>query len=112
MQRESRSASALEQLNEHNRLVLLGDPGSGKTTFVNFVALCLTGASLGQVPNLEHLTTPLPIEEDERRRNRDLDPHPQSQPWEHGKLLPVRVILRDFAARGLAPIGQKATAKI
>ena len=109
MQRESRRASALEQLNKHNRLVLLGDPGSGKTTFVNFVALCLTGASLGQVPNLENLTTPLPIEEDERRRNRDADP--QSQPWEHGKLLPVRVILRDFAARGLPPIGQKATAK-
>ena len=106
-----RHLSALEQLNESNRLVLLGDPGSGKTTFVNFVALCLTGASLKQRPNLADLTTPLPSDEDDIFDEfRDQTEKPISQPWEHGKLLPVRVILRDFAARGLPSLGETACA--
>lgn len=109
----SRRTSALEQLNRHARLVLLGDPGSGKSTFVNFVALCLAGAALNQPPDLDTLISPLP-QEDEPRRPRlpgTKDEKPQPQPWDHGLLLPVRVILRDFAARGLPPAGQKASAK-
>ena len=109
MERESRRSSALAHLNKHGRLVLLGDPGSGKTTFVNFVALCLTGASLNQRPNLDNLTTPLPL--DDRKGLRRGNEEPKNQPWVHGELLPVRVILRDFAARGLPPIGEKASAK-
>jgi predicted NACHT family NTPase len=106
---ENRRASALEELNRHNRLVLLGDPGSGKTTFVNFVAMCLAGETLQHKDaNLAVLTAPLP-QEDDPRRNRDEKPKPQ--PWEHGPLLPLRVILRDFAARGLPPVGEKASAK-
>jgi formylglycine-generating enzyme required for sulfatase activity len=105
--RGTRRLSALAHLERCPRLVLLGDPGSGKSTFVNFVALCLAGEGLGHAAaNLAHLTEPVPAEEGERRREQ-----PEPQPWSHGALLPVRVVLRDFAARGLPPAGEPATAK-
>ena len=106
LEREARRLSALEQFNQHHRLVLLGDPGSGKSTFVNFVALCLAGETLQrQEANLKLLTAPLPVEKENEKEK------PPPQPWQHGALLPVRVILRDFAARGLPPAGQKASAE-
>jgi len=105
-----RRLSALALLDRHSRLVLLGDPGSGKTTFVNFVALCLAGEALGQPDaNLARLTEPLPPP-DGREGRQGKDEKPEPQPWRHGPLLPVRVILRDFAARGLPPPGQAAGA--
>lgn len=106
---EGRRFSPLEQLNRYNRFVLLGDPGSGKSTFVNFVAMCLAGEALKHKDaNLAALTAPLPVDED---RSREKDEKPKPQPWEHGALLPIRVILRDFAARGLPPSGAPASAK-
>ncbi len=94
-EREPRRISALELLNRHPHMVLLGDPGSGKSTFVNFLAICHAGEGLGKGNiNLKLLTRPLPDEEGEDQK--------EPQPWNHGFLLPVRVILRDFAARGLA----------
>ena len=114
--KEGRRLSALEQLERHPRLVLLGDPGSGKSTFVNFVAMCLAGEMLGQRKiNLDVLRTSLPVEEDQDEFQllfeEDKKKEPQLQPWSHGALLPIRVILRDFAVRGLPAAGEKATAK-
>jgi formylglycine-generating enzyme required for sulfatase activity len=100
--REAR-LSALDVLNAESRLVLLGGPGSGKSTFVNFVALCLAGALLGSNSvNLETLTAPIPPEPDELDRRRD-DDAPKPQRWDHGPLLPVHIVLRDFASELPAP---------
>jgi formylglycine-generating enzyme required for sulfatase activity len=93
---ERKRLSALALLDRHARLVLLGDPGSGKSTFVSFVALCLAGEAL-QHPraNLKLL-----------RAGR-----PRLQPWRHKALLPVRIVLRELAARGLPPSTERATAR-
>ena len=58
--------------------VLLGDPGSGKTTFANFLALVLAGDLLG-----------------DETVNRSL----LGDSWKSGPRLPLRVVLRDFAAQ-------------
>jgi hypothetical protein len=102
--RPSRRLSALEVLNAENRLVLLGGPGSGKSTFVSFVALSMAGALLEVPgPDLETLTAPLPKEGGS-------GPDPKPQPWDHGPLLPVPVVLRDLASQ-LPPPGTPVTGK-
>jgi len=102
---ETRYLSALEMLNHEPRLVLLGEPGSGKSTFVNFVALCLAGEALGdEDANLAVLTAPLPAEEGDKK--------PRPQPWDHGPLLPVRIALRDLAARGLPAPGARVSGDV
>jgi formylglycine-generating enzyme required for sulfatase activity len=102
-----RRFSALEQLNSFRRLVLLGDPGSGKSTFARFVALCMAGEMLAHPEaNLALLTTPLPITSKFKTRYEEQKP----QPWDHGALLPVMVTLRDFAAHSLPAPDQPATA--
>lgn len=103
--------SAVAKLNQYNRLVLLGDPGSGKSTFVNFVAHCLAGAGLGREPGIETLTAPLQIDEEDNEQGQILEHKPPSQPWEHGALLPLRIVLRDLASRGLPAPEKKVSAK-
>ncbi len=110
--RETQYLSALEQLNRNSHLVLLGDPGSGKSTFVNFVALCLTGEALGEKEiNLSLLTAPIPQDERSASKLEDKKEKEKPQQWDHGALIPIRVILRDFAARGLPAAGVKTTAQ-
>ena len=91
-------APVVATLNKHNKLVLTGAPGSGKSALVNYMVLCLAGELLGDLPcNLACLTSPMPISkysEDKDKKN---------QPWDHGPLLPVRIILRDFAASEFFP---------
>jgi len=102
---ETRYLSALEMLNCEPCLVLLGEPGSGKSTFVNFVALCLAGEALGDGDaSLAVLTAPLPAEERGKK--------PQLQRWDHGPLLPVRIALRDLAARGLPASGRRVSGDV
>ena len=69
--------SAIDMLNRHPRLLLMGDPGSGKSTFTKFVAYVLAQARLADNPQswLERL-----------------------QGWQHGPMLPIRIELRELAA--------------
>lgn len=67
--------SAIGALARHPRLVLLGDPGSGKSTFVNYVTTCLANARL--------------------QRSREW--LARLEDWPHGPLLPVLVRARDLA---------------
>jgi len=69
--------TAMEAASMLPQLVLLGDPGSGKSTFVNFLALCLSGHLIDPDGGwLEQL---------------------EKQGWTVGEKLPVVVTLRDFA---------------
>jgi formylglycine-generating enzyme required for sulfatase activity/predicted ATPase len=102
--RDRRQRSAVEELDRHKHLVLLGEPGSGKSTLAAFVALCLSGATLDHpVTNLALLTAPVPDD--------DGNDEKETQPWHHGPLLPVMVVLRDLASTGLPPVGQAAGAE-
>ena len=95
--------SALQQLDRCQHLVLLGDPGSGKSTFANFVAACLAGEGMGHSEvNVDLLTSPLPDDEGNDQA--------EKQTWSHGRLLPLLVILRDLAAEGLPASDEPATA--
>jgi hypothetical protein len=106
--REARQLSALAVLNTEPHLALLGDPGSGKSTFINFVALCMAG-ELCHHPdaNLGVLTAPVPENDHTSRRRREEELQPQS--WNHGALLPMRAVLREFVARGLPHTSQPST---
>jgi formylglycine-generating enzyme required for sulfatase activity len=83
--REARLLSALEAVDGERQMVLLGDPGGGKSTFASHLALCLAGA------RLEELGEPADLPGDGWLAH--LEPA-----WSHGPRLPLRVTLRHFAA--------------
>ncbi len=85
-EQDMRPLTALEALvrADQRRMLLLGAPGSGKSTFVNHLALCLAGAAL----QAQGLCPPQP----------EGGWLAQLPDWTPGALLPIRVILRDFAA--------------
>jgi formylglycine-generating enzyme required for sulfatase activity len=84
MERETRPLPALEAVARERLMVLLGDPGGGKSTFVNYLALCLAGGRLeelgeaGAVPGEQWLAHLAPA-------------------WTGGPLLPLPIVLRQFA---------------
>ena len=69
---------------ENKHLVILGAPGSGKSTLVSYLALCLAGDYLGRA------------DINQARLN--------EQGWDlsHLRLIPVLVTLRQYAAEGLS----------
>ncbi|MCZ2155103.1 MAG: SUMF1/EgtB/PvdO family nonheme iron enzyme, partial [Bryobacterales bacterium] len=69
---------------ENKRLVILGAPGSGKSTLVSYLALCLAGDHLGDKDINQALL--------------------QERGWSlsHLHLIPVPVTLRTYAAEGLS----------
>ncbi len=108
VERPDKPASALAVLDAERRLVLMAGPGGGKSTFVNVVAMSLAGELLGLTsPNLSSLVAPLPSPDDADRSPRKETPKPQ--PWSHGPLLPVLVVLRDLASQ-LPPAAQAVDA--
>jgi formylglycine-generating enzyme required for sulfatase activity len=69
--------AAMEAVSMNERLVLLGDPGGGKSTFVAFLALCLTGQVLDPGAGwLRQIAT---------------------QGWTHDGRLPLLIVLRELA---------------
>jgi len=86
-ERETRPLRVLEAVVDQRHVVLLGNPGSGKSTFVTHLALCLSTHALEPRKNwLARLT---------------------GWPQQEADLVPVTVVLRDFA-RWLPPMAKKA----
>jgi energy-coupling factor transporter ATP-binding protein EcfA2 len=86
LQREPALAAISRE--ENGRLVILGAPGSGKSTLVNYLTLCLAGERL-----VGDYGENLAVTQEHLRQHRwGLSPQ---------RLRPVRVILREYAARGL-----------
>lgn len=72
---KTRAVSLLEALAQHRRLGVIGSAGSGKSTFAASVLLALAQAWQGHAQELARL----------------------GEHWQHGALLPIRVVLRRFA---------------
>jgi hypothetical protein len=86
--RDKQPLSALQSLALNQRLVLLGEPGSGKSTFVSHLTYCLAAHALYPAGNwLERLP---------------------DWPQEKANLLPLFVVLRDFARWLPTPLPAKA----
>ncbi len=86
--RDSRPLSALEAAASNQSLVILGDPGSGKSTFVNHLTICLS-------------------RNDYSEKSCDLD---SGWPKSLTDLIPIPIVMRDFA-QWISEIPEKAEAR-
>lgn len=81
---KDKPVSALQTTAENRRLVLLGDPGSGKSTFLNHLSLCLAAHCLKPEAGwLDRL---------------------RGWPETDGDLIPIPVVLRDYARALPSPL--------
>ena len=80
----SRLVKVFEAINDHQRMVLLGDPGSGKSTCVNFLVYGLTQHELRKLKGDQAAPDPLAYLEREG--------------WSSGSRIPIRIILSQFAS--------------
>lgn len=80
---KDRSLSVIEVISQHRHLVLLGNPGSGKSTVLKYLTWCLASMRLhGQGV----------------KREREKDSWAEKLPgWQEGPLLPVPISLPDIA---------------
>ena len=81
---ESRQANVFEALIDHQRMVLLGAPGSGKSTCVNFLVYGLAQHELRKLKGDQAAPDPLDYLEREG--------------WSSGSRIPIRIILSQFAS--------------
>ncbi|MEZ4867372.1 MAG: SUMF1/EgtB/PvdO family nonheme iron enzyme [Caldilineaceae bacterium] len=116
--------SAVAAISQHPSLVLLGAPGSGKSSFLKFVTLCMAGALLGdRAANLSlfnavaHAAPKSPTGKDAARPHaatqQVVDPPPTASAdagWPHGPLLPVYIVLRELAAAAIFTPDEPGTA--
>jgi formylglycine-generating enzyme required for sulfatase activity len=97
--------SALAYVAAYPRLVILGDPGAGKSTFLRFLALRLTQAALEPEADwLTHLAWPAyPAETGRNTLGQNREEALGQMPWPHRPWVPLLVTLRDFAATDFDP---------
>lgn len=108
---KAEARSVVAYVAAYPRLVILGDPGSGKSTFLRFLALRLAQAHLEPAGEwLAQLSWPVyPREKEAGGRlpgiglDREEDKALGRMPWPHPPLVPVLVTLRDFAATNFDP---------
>jgi len=102
--KDQRRLSAVEVANRQSRLVLLGDPGSGKSTFIHHLVLCMTGELLGNKEiGLKDLVRPL-AQGDESDKVGPVR-------WDWDACLPIVIQLRDFGVKSRGAKGEKGCAR-
>ena len=74
-----KTRTALESFSKHSKMLLLGEPGGGKTTFIQYLSYCLSTCQLGDVSSESILFE-------------------KGWPRERMGLVPVPIILRDLAS--------------
>ncbi len=93
-------SAALAHLYDKDKAILLGDPGSGKSTFLRYVAGQLAHGALHPQPPLQLSWTNIiqPYSSDaERKHYDDVEEEEKVVEWDGNGLIPIMINLRDFA---------------
>ncbi len=112
--KQGQTRSAAAYAHHRKRLVVLGDPGSGKSTFLRYLAIRLAQGLLQPEGDWQkHLRWPVyPRQQQTERLSEKKDEDPLGfQRWTT-PYLPVFITLRDFAATSFNPRNPRAFAPI